>query len=169
VRAAARDAGAEGGRPIVVVDLDGTVADVRHRLHHIQGPRRKNWKKFFEAMDRDTPIAGVIERVRELAGQADIIIVTGRPDTYEARSAAWLERHGVPFTRMLMRPAGDHRPDYVTKEDLLRTLPVERITLAIDDRAPVCEMYRRYGIEVLEIGSDSENQNVNEAYRQHPR
>ena len=31
----------------VVVDLDGTLADCTHRLHHIRGRRRKNWDAFF--------------------------------------------------------------------------------------------------------------------------
>jgi hypothetical protein len=51
---------ADQTRPIVIVDIDGTVADVHHRLHHIQGRGRKNWKRFFESMDYDTPIASVI-------------------------------------------------------------------------------------------------------------
>jgi len=154
--------------PIVIVDIDGTVADVRHRLHHIQGPGRKNWKAFFEAMDRDLPIPAVIERVRTLAKENEIVLVTGRPQTYEARTRAWLEKHDVPFSRLMMRRAGDRRQDYVTKEDLLLELPVDRIILAIDDRVPVCEMYRRHGIEVVEVRSDEENQDVNDAYRQHP-
>ena len=37
----------EAGRPVVIVDIDGTVADVHHRLHHIEGRGRKNWKGFF--------------------------------------------------------------------------------------------------------------------------
>ncbi len=158
----------DDSREIVIVDIDGTIADVRHRLHHIKGPKKKNWKAFFEAMDRDTPIRPVIERVRELARTSEIVIITGRPESYEARTLAWLARHDVPFSRLLMRRSGDHRQDFVAKEDLLHELPAGRVTLAIDDRAPVCEMYRRHGIEVIEVASDVENQDVNEAYRKHP-
>jgi hypothetical protein len=155
-------------RGIVIVDVDGTVADVRHRLHHIRGPGKKNWKAFFEAMDLDTPIRPVIERVRELAATSVVVIITGRPESYRMRTARWLEKHDVPFSRLLMRRAGDHRQDFVAKEDLLRELPAGRVTLAIDDRAPVCEMYRRHGIEVIEVAGDAENQAVNEVYRRHP-
>ena len=35
-------------RPLAIVDLDGVVADVRHRLHHLEG-RRKDWGRFFAA------------------------------------------------------------------------------------------------------------------------
>src|SRR5205085_11743589 len=114
---------ADDARDIVIVDIDGTIADVRHRLHHIQGPRKKNWKAFFEAMDRDTPIEPIIEQVRDLARTNEIVIITGRPQSYEKRTIAWLEKHGVPFSRLLMRRSGDHRQDFVAKEDLLRELP----------------------------------------------
>lgn len=162
------DNGSSAERPIVIVDMDGTIAEVAHRLHHIQGPGKKNWKRFFEGMDRDEPIEKVIALVRELAKQSEIVILTGRPDGYEERSIAWLKKHDVPFSRILMRRAGDHRPDYIAKEDLLKQLPIERVALAIDDRGPVCEMFRRHGIKVLELTSDWENQVVNELYQQNP-
>jgi hypothetical protein len=159
----------EEERPITIVDIDGTIADVHHRLHHIQGRGRKNWKRFFEAMDRDTPIAPVIERVRELAADSEIVMLTGRPEEYRDRTVAWLERHDVPFDRLLMRRSGDHRSDFVAKEDLLKELPRGKVRLAIDDRAPVCEMYRKHGIEVWEILVDSladaSAAETNEAYR----
>jgi hypothetical protein len=152
-------------RPIVIVDIDGTIADVHHRLHHIEGRGRKNWKRFFEEMDRDTPIPAVIAKVRELAADSEIVMLTGRPERYRARTVAWLERHEVPFDRLLMRPDGDRRSDFVTKEELLGELEGRAVSLAIDDRAPVCEMYRRHGLDVWEIAADASAAETNEAYR----
>ena len=45
-------------------------------------------------------------------------------------------RHDVSFSRVLMRPASDHRPDFVAKEELLLERSLEHVVLAIDDRAP---------------------------------
>ena len=39
-------------RPLAFVDLDGVLADVRHRLHHLTG-RRKDWDAFFDAAGQD--------------------------------------------------------------------------------------------------------------------
>ena len=36
---------------LAVFDIDGVVADVRHRLHHLE---RRRWLRFFEAADEDT-------------------------------------------------------------------------------------------------------------------
>ena len=33
-------------RPLAVFDIDGVLADVRHRLRHVEGPR-KQWDAFF--------------------------------------------------------------------------------------------------------------------------
>src|SRR5919109_585275 len=72
-------------RQVVLVDMDGTLADSRHREHFVQG-KRKNWKAFFNAMDADEPNAAIAERVLELADGHEIVIVTGRPEVYLQRS-----------------------------------------------------------------------------------
>ena len=39
----------------VIVDIDGTVADLRHRLHFIQG-EKKDWDAFYSHAGEDSPI-----------------------------------------------------------------------------------------------------------------
>ena len=152
-------------KPIVIVDIDGTIADVRHRLHHIKGPRKKNWKAFFEAMDRDKPIESMIAQVHELEKKHDIIVVTGRPEHYRKRTEKWLREHDIRYVRLFMRPDGDHRRDYTVKEEVLRKYAKGRIVLAIDDRGPVCDMWEKNGIRCIRVDSGEENQLVNELYR----
>jgi uncharacterized HAD superfamily protein len=155
-------------KPIALIDIDGTIADVRHRLHHIQGPGRKNWKAFFEAMDDDTPIPDMVRQVHELEYDHDIVIVTGRPEEYRARTEKWLRDHGIRYSRLFMRPTGDHRPDYTVKAEVLRHLPKKNIALAIDDRGPVCDMWEQNGIRCIRVDSGEENREVNELYRKKP-
>ena len=152
-------------RKIVIVDIDGTIADVRHRLHHIKSGGKKNWKAFFEAMDHDTPIDSVIRQVHELERDHDIIVVTGRPEHYRQRTEKWLNDNGIRYSRLFMRPDGNHRPDYTVKAEVLREFPKGRIVLAIDDRGPVCDMWEKNGIRCVRIASDEANQQVNELYR----
>lgn len=152
-------------KPVVLVDIDGTLADVRHRLHHIKAPGRKDWKAFFEAMDRDTPVPEIVQWVRELEKENHIVVLTGRPEEYRARTERWLKAQGVPFEKLVMRPRGDHRPDYVVKAEVLRDIPQERIALVIEDREQVCAMWESRGIKVHRVASDEENQQVNELYR----
>ena len=156
-------------KQVVLVDVDGTLADVRHRLQHIRGGKRKNWKAFFEAMDRDTPIASTIDWVKDLAKTHEIVIITGRPEHYRARTIAWLQRQGVPFSDIFMRRDGDRRPDYDMKREALARWGKDRIALVIEDRPPVCDMWTREGVKCVLVESDEANQMVNEIYRERDR
>src|SRR3954465_46256 len=69
-------------KQLVLVDMDGTLADVSHRLHHVRGGKRKNWKRFFEEMVSDRPNEVVAEWVRGLEPDYAVIIVSGRPANY---------------------------------------------------------------------------------------
>jgi beta-phosphoglucomutase-like phosphatase (HAD superfamily) len=152
-------------KPIVIVDMDGTLADVRHRLHYINGPEKKNWKRFFEGQVNDKPFAAIAQRVRALAADHEIVIVTGRPEEYRSGTEAWLHKFRIPFSRIYMRRAGDHRPDYIVKAELLDQIGPERVVLAFEDRPPVCEAYRQAGVRVVAVNHGEENREVNEAYR----
>ncbi len=151
-------------KPVVIVDLDGTIADIRHRLHFVQGPGKKRWKRFFQAQESDLPVVSVLAKVRELSREHEIVIVTARPDLCRDGTERWLEKHKVPYSRMFMRPAEDRRPDYVVKAEILRKIGKERVVLVFDDRPLVCRMYREAGLKVVEIESDQANQAANELY-----
>jgi hypothetical protein len=71
----------------------------------------------------------------------------------------------VPYSRLLMRPQRDRRPDYIVKEKMLTRLDEGRVALVLDDRPQVCAMFRRRGLKVREVPSDVPNREVNELYR----
>jgi beta-phosphoglucomutase-like phosphatase (HAD superfamily) len=152
-------------KPIVIVDMDGTLADVRHRLHYIKGPGKKDWKRFFQAQVHDRPFSAIAQRIRALAGDHEVVIVTGRPEEYRSGTEAWLRKFRIPFSCIYMRPAGDHRPDYVVKGEILKKIGPERVALAFEDRQPVCEVYRHAGVRVVAVNHGEENREVNEEYR----
>ena len=151
--------------PIVIVDMDGTLADVSHRLRYIRGHGKPNWKRFFEEQRHDLPKKDILKQVCDLAKTYEIVIVTGRPDKYLDETAAWLRKYKVPYSRIFMRPAGDHRPDYIVKKQVLGKIGPEQVALVLDDRPRVCEMYRQAGLKVIEVASDEWNKEINEIYR----
>jgi len=65
-------------RAIAIVDIDGVVADVRHRLHHITG-RPKDWDAFFAEAHADPPHGEGLRIVHTLAADHEVVYVTGRP------------------------------------------------------------------------------------------
>ena len=62
----------------IIVDIDGTIANLDHRIHLVRKPN-KNWKLFFEKMNDDKPIEKTINKIKELHDDGfKILIVTGR-------------------------------------------------------------------------------------------
>lgn len=142
-------------RNTVIVDMDGTLADVRHRIHHLEG-KKKNWKSFFAHMHKDPPNPEILDMVLRLAHDHQIVIVSGRPDHYQEVTEDWLRRYSVPYEEIHMRPSGDHRPDHVVKREILDRLlsTGKSIDLVIDDRPTVCDMWRSCGLKVHQVHSD---------------
>ena len=122
-----------GPRPVAIVDIDGVVADVRHRLHHLRR-RPKDWDAFFASADRDPPHDEGIALVHALAEGHDVVFLTGRPVRIEGVTRTWLERHGLGGHLLVMRDGGDRRPAAVVKVELLRELARHReIGIVVDD------------------------------------
>ena len=127
-------------RPLAVIDIDGVVADVRHRLHLIQGSPRR-WNDFFAAAGDDPPLAAGVALVHELAADYDVLWLTGRPERNRRLTRTWLAAQGLPDEPLLMRPDRDFRPARLTKRDELRKLRQTReIGVVVDDDPDVIEM-----------------------------
>lgn len=139
----------------VIFDIDGTLSDPSHRLHHIKGGNR-NWPAFFDAMG-DDPVHEPIQWLNELMdGQVQVLITTGRPETHREHTEAWLDQHGIRYHTLYMRAADDHRPDYIVKEQILDAIIADgfEVLLVIDDRQSVVDMWRKRGLTCLQCRKD---------------
>jgi phosphoglycolate phosphatase-like HAD superfamily hydrolase len=135
-------------------DIDGTLADCSHRLHHIQSTP-KDWDSFFAGCDADSPIQHIIEVARTLGTVAgrSVVYVSGRSDQCREQTAEWLFRHHLPAGPLYMRKAGDHRADDVIKLELLERLRADGYepVLAFDDRNRVVQAWRSAGIPCAQV------------------
>jgi phosphoglycolate phosphatase-like HAD superfamily hydrolase len=116
---------------LAVFDIDGVVADVRHRLHHLDG--RKSWSGFFEAASEDTLLPEGAALVAQLGKEHEIAWLTGRPEWLRATTADWLAEHGLPGGELYLRPYGDYRPAPRYKLEVLRNLAPRGVAAVIDD------------------------------------
>ncbi|MBD0292973.1 MAG: hypothetical protein ICV70_05310 [Jiangellaceae bacterium] len=137
-------------RPYAVVDLDGVLADVTARLHHIEG-RGKDWDAFFAGIPDDPAYPEGLAIARELAAQHDLVYLSGRPERTRADTESWLRRHGAPLAPVLLRRDDDRRPSRVVKVGLLRGLAAERpVAVVVDDDPQVCRAAEAAGFQVYE-------------------
>jgi FMN phosphatase YigB (HAD superfamily) len=141
----------DGSRPtIVVFDIDGVLADVRHRLRFVE-QKPKDWDSFFAAMDGDGPLETGIALAREHAAEGHrIVYLTGRNEEYRALTGHWLARHGLPEGRLVMRRDDDRRPARLFKPAALRRIATDGTVVAVvDDDAAVVAALTRDGWPVV--------------------
>ena len=134
---------------VAVIDIDGVVADVRHRLPHVTG-RPKDWGAFFAGAADDPLLAEGEDTVRRLAEVYDIVYLSGRPERLRRVTERWFRQHGLPQGPLMLRPHGDFRPSASFKVEALRRLAETRtVVVLVDDDPRVLEEARRAGFDVL--------------------
>jgi phosphoglycolate phosphatase-like HAD superfamily hydrolase len=136
-------------RPYAVLDIDGVLADVRHRLHHLER-RPKDWSGFFAAAPRDPLLPEGAQVAARLAEDHEVVYLTGRPERCRRDTMAWLAQHDLPEGRLLMRTNDDRRPARQTKLALVRALTREApVAILVDDDPDVVAAVSRAGWPTL--------------------
>jgi hypothetical protein len=132
-------------RPLAIIDLDGVVADVRHRLPYLE-QRPQQWDAFFDAARHDEAHPEGLAVVARLAEDHEIVFLTGRPQRTRRNTEAWLAARGLGGHRLLMRSERDRRPAAVVKVGMLADLARGRtVGVVVDDDPVVLEAMRRAG------------------------
>lgn len=143
-------------RPVWVFDIDGTLANAEHRLHHIK-KQPKDWTAFFAEVINDDPIEHMVKLCNDLWTSTDVIFVSGRSDECRDHTRVWLDRHlsigSVADEFLYMRHAGDYRPDDVIKIELLAEIRANGFDpiMVFDDRNRVVEAWRAAGVPCAQV------------------
>lgn len=147
---------------VVVMDIDGTVADNNHRLHHIVPwvhglDTPVDWKAYTANLHEDKPYEDIVELLNSLWNRGHTVVAcTGRSTDEEDATWKWLDEvSGLEFvpSRMYMRAAGDHRDDQIVKLELLDRMVADGFVpwLWLDDRRRVVDALRGRGLRVLHV------------------
>lgn len=134
---------------MTVFDIDGVLADVRHRLHHLQR-RPKDWRGFFADAVHDPLLEPGLRAALEAAESSTVVYVTGRPERCRRDTSDWLAQHGLPEGDLHMRPNRDRRPAVFYKAEVIAKLSREvDIVAIIDDDDRVVARLQEMGMPVL--------------------
>lgn len=129
-----------------LVDMDGTLAVMRGR-----GPY--DWGRVGED-DLNHPVRNVVCGLKMMG--FSIVVVSGRDAVCRDETAAWLQRHSIPYHGLYMRPEGDNRRDALVKRELLEEIGKQwRVAGVLDDRDQVVEMWRAVGLPCLQVAEGS--------------
>ena len=141
----------------VIFDLDGTLALIDKRRALAAKPDGKiNWKTFFnpENIILDEPNVPVIEMAKMLKKQGhSIVIFSGRDSISKVETILWLQKFGVPFDVLKMRPQGTFTPDDTLKQNWLDQLFPDKsdVLCVFDDRDKVVKMWRENGLSCFQV------------------
>lgn len=141
----------------IIVDVDGTIADISHRLHFVKRPNKeRDFKSFFAEMHKDKPKKNVIEVIESLWFGAEIIFVTARPEKYRKVTENWLFEHcelSGTLPTLFMAPDKLGVRDEVFKAELYekKIKPKYRVIAVFDDRQRVVDMWRKKGLTCLQV------------------
>lgn len=150
-------------RPLAVIDIDGVLADVRHRVPHLER-QPADWQRFFSAARHDTLLPQGRDAVVSLAEVCEIVYLSGRPEYIRGDTQDWLDRHDLPTGELNLRPRGDFRPARVFKVDVLRRLARRApVSVVVDDDPEVIEAVTAAGFDVLPATWMGEAERLHEA------
>jgi phosphoglycolate phosphatase-like HAD superfamily hydrolase len=140
-------------KPAILFDIDGTLANVDHRREFVTSGK-SDWESFNAGMGNDTPNYPIVSLYKTLweSENYDLILVSGRQEEFRELTERWLVGNEIPFSRLLMRPFKDYRPDEIIKEEILNQLRSEghEVLFVVDDRKRVVDMWRQKGITCLQ-------------------
>ena len=145
---------------LICFDIDGTLADLSHRVHYWRDSP-KNWNMFKAEMVNDTPIEHIssIARAMWCYGH-NVILCTGRGEENRKVTEDWLKKHDIEYSRLYMRSEGDYRSDDIVKKELLDNIVNDygwKPDLWFDDRPRVVKMLRENGVFVADVYQGTED------------
>lgn len=138
--------------PGVIVDVDGTLADVAPFRYLVE-----NRPRDFEAFHSKGVTAGVITDVKNSVvslsnNGLEILIVTSRQEKWRVATEKWLTDNQIPFSMVFMRSAGDFRADAEVKSEIYEEIRLKfNVVLAFDDNPAIIEVWKSFEIPTVVV------------------
>lgn len=130
----------------IIVDIDGTVA--------LRDPNVGRDPYDYTLVHTDLPNKEVINVISSLWQSGHkIIFVSAREDACFNQTYRWLVEHCPPFVKLLMRKAGDFRPDEIVKREIYdKHIKFDYDVVGVfDDRNKVVKMWRELGLTCFQV------------------
>ena len=166
----------------IICDLDGTLADITHRLHFVKaenmlavplrlekaareivGEFKKDWNSFFDNVYYDAVRWDIVKLLKKYVSQGHpFILVSGRPERCRADTEKWLfekiydtlEWQNLDkHVTLIMRQNHDKRDDDILKTDIYeKYLKHYPIEVVIDDRPRVLRAWAMLKLRTIDVG-----------------
>lgn len=160
---------------LLILDIDGTIGDLSHREHIIDGieePTPDQWDEFLspELVAKDVPLDIAAKHYKEATSNFDkVIFLTSRPEYLRETTRKWLKKYfgaNPNEDELFMRPDGDVRSsDAIKKETLegpISDLYGNLAWVLVDDDPDNISVFNEFGLtfsaegfwRIFEMGLD---------------
>lgn len=148
--------------PAIIIDIDGTLANIDHRRQFVTGGR-KAWNLFDSECKKDTPNDWCVKIVNSITTSPytrdiSILFVSGRKERYreitEAQISTWtfarLDIGSLFF--LFMRPDEDFSEDTKIKKEIYENHIKDKynVLFCIDDSENIVQLWRSLGLICLD-------------------
>jgi|SRR6185503_1387636 len=133
---------------VAAFDIDGTIANNNHREHLA---KTKQWDEFHALAHADKPLQATVAVLDALHDQGHRVeLWTARPEKYRQDTEAWLQKHRIRYSKLLMRSDNDWRNAYIVKlEWYFKASP--RPHLVFEDHPETTRLLRAAGACVHQV------------------
>jgi phosphoglycolate phosphatase-like HAD superfamily hydrolase len=157
-------------KDVIIIDLDGTLCDDRHRDHLAKA---EQWEEFHSLLHLDEPFPDIVSLLRMTDQQHIVLAVTARNEMWRALTYSWFAKHSLmPYIDgLLMRPDDNYEPSEKVKIDLieewfreahseedlfdpaltLQQYVQSRVMFCLDDREKIIDAFRAYGLPCWQV------------------
>ena len=137
-----------GRQIVIIVDIDGTLAIMKDRGAY-------EWGKVGND-ELNQPVAQAVSALRNMGNT--VILLSGRDGSCRKETEQWLERHGIEYKELFMRPAGSMEKDTIIKKKLYddHVKDIYSVLAVFDDRPCMIRLWRKMGLFVFDCGNGVE-------------
>lgn len=146
---------------LIVMDIDGTLADNHHRIDYVK-TTPKDWAKFDAGINNDAVIEPIAKIFRLFVEEGHrVVFATGRNERSRLATELWLAENNLRGGEHLyMRATKDFRHDDIVKSEMLDEIIVDYGTkpdIWFDDRPRVIRAIRARGVFVVDVYQGEED------------
>lgn len=136
----------------IICDIDGTIADITHRMRFWREQPR-NYPAFYQTVELDKPIQNTIEVVNVLSSAYHIIYLTGRHEGIRQRTKKWLSDNNLPDGKLIMKPDGCFDSDvYFKRNAYFNNISKDfDVIIVLEDRIKCVNLWRELGLTCWQV------------------
>ena len=131
----------------LVIDIEGTLSNAKHRMHLLKENKFLEFQKQFEFDTLNKNVFLFIKQFKQFR-EVEIILLTAKQERYRDIVIKWLQKYNIKYDKLIMK--NEDISDINFKERYAKNHK-EEILFALEDVGKIAKMFSDNGIPCLRI------------------